>query len=178
MLKPKWVTVAGISGIVIGCLGIIGSIQLIMTPFIMKFQSEIFSTIQKTAESQIQKQPERMRNAASSPKEVFSMINKMWDVPEWFSWWCVTAGILSIVFSGFQVFASIWFWQVKKKAVKLFFIATGIVVLFVITEIIVNISANSFIGMSMISGNIFWIIINVGLLIPVAVCNKNVFTTE
>lgn len=189
MQKPKWVTVVGVFGIVIGCLGMIGAIQTIMMPVMIKFQSEMFSSMQEiVVEAEKEEQQKKMAEQESGtssqrsseesdipPEEVFNMFNKMWAMPEWFGIWCVTAGIISIILSGFQIFASVWFLQVKKMAVKLFCLAIASLMLFSVVEIIVSASTGSFMGMSMIGGAIFWFVANGSLLIPIATCDKSVF---
>ena len=109
MKRPGWVTVVGVLGIIMGCLGLLGAGQTIMMPRIMEFQRQMFSGIERAIENE-QKQseskgtppkqgghPQRGRGTAPAdwpPKEFLGLFNKMLAVPDWFNTWLVVSGIL------------------------------------------------------------------------------------
>jgi len=164
MKRPTWVIVVGIFGIIMGCFGLLGAVQTMMMPTIMEFQKEIFTEVQKELEKQ-----------QDSPEEVFSMFNKMWNVPPWFDTWSIATGIIGMFVAGFYIFASIYLLQIKKSAVKLFYTAVGISIGFAILKGAVVISTMTFVVFSIMFFGFFGIVINIILLAVVATADKQAF---
>ncbi|HIJ65077.1 MAG TPA: hypothetical protein HPP77_03930 [Candidatus Hydrogenedentes bacterium] len=173
MERPTWATVVGIVGIILGCFGIIGAGQLAMMPKMMELQKEMFSAMEKTMAQ------EAARSGGPMPPVApFKAFQKMWDFPEWFGTWCVVAGFLALFVSGFYVFASIRLIQVKPSAIKLFYTAAGIAIGFTLLRGVVAMAAESFMGLGMLMGGMFGLVINVVLLIVVATADKEAFSSQ
>ncbi len=170
MKRPTWATVVGIIGIIMGGFGILGGGQLMIMPKMMEMQKEIWSAVQESIEKQEATSPQQV-----PPKEMFQAFEKMWDAPEWFGTWCVAAGLIALLVSGFYLFASIHILQVKRTAVRLFYCAASLSIAFTLVKAVVALGATSFIGMSMMFGGILSLVINVVLLVVVATGNKDAF---
>lgn len=191
MKRPGWVTVVGVLGIIMGCLGLLGAGQTIMMPRIMEFQRQMFSGIERAIENE-QKQseskgtppkqgghPQRGRGTAPAdwpPKEFLGLFNKMLAVPDWFNTWLVVSGILGLLVSGFSLYAAIVLLQLKRHAVTLFYFAAGISIGFSVVKAAVALSAASFLGLSLVAGGTFGIVVNGVLLIVTATADKRAFT--
>ncbi len=173
MKRPTWATVVGVLGIIFGCFGVIGAGQLMMMPKMMEMQKEMFSSMQESMEKQETTDPQQ-----TAPKEMFKTMEKMWDVPDWFDTYCVVAGIAALFVSGFYVFASIRLLQTKPTAIKLFYSAAGLDIGFTVLKSVVAMTAASFMGMGMMMGGMFGLVITVVLLIVVATGNKEAFAKQ
>ncbi len=165
MKRPTWVTVVGVCGIVLGCFGLLGSVQAMMMPTVMEFQKEIFAGLQ-----------EEMGRQQEGGEKVFEALNKMWDVPEWFNTWSVAAGVIGLFVSGFYIIASIFLLQIKRSSIQLFYTALSICICFALVKGIVAVSAMTIMGMSMMVWSVLGLIINIILLAVVATSDKKVFS--
>lgn len=170
MKRPRWATVVGIIGIIIGCMGIVGAGQSIMMPKMLDMQ-KAFWTEMKTSMAQYDiSEPEQM----PSP-EVMRMMESMWDIPGWFDAFCLFAGLAAPVVCILYIFACIRLLQVSPTAIRLFYTAAGIAIGFSALKILLVMAALSFMGMSMIVGSLLGIVINVILLVVVATKDKTAF---
>ena len=70
---------------------------------------------------------------------------------------------------------SFYLMQIKKTAISLFYMAGGGSIIFSVVKGFMAVSAMSFMGISLVFGDVFGIIVNIILLIVVASGNKNAF---
>ncbi len=164
MKRPAWATVIGIIGIIIGVLGLFGSVQTMVMPQLMEFQKAFFEGMQ-----------ESMKENNKTPEALMDMMNMMWDVPEWFGTWSILTGIAAFIISGFYIFASISLLMLKRYAVRLFYTVIGVCIGFTVIKMAVYLSLMSFLGISMITGGLIGITIDVILLIVVITADKQIF---
>jgi hypothetical protein len=169
--RPTWATVVGIMGIIIGCFGLLGGAQFMMMPQMMDMQQEMWSGMQSSIEAQ-----SATNSQALPPAEMFSMMEKMWNTPDWFDTYCLFAGIVALFVSGFYMFASIRLLQTKHNAINLFYWAVGLTIGFAIVKAVVAMAAMSYMGMSMMMGGLFGIVIHIVLLIVVITGKKEAFS--
>jgi hypothetical protein len=99
----------------------------------------------------------------------------MWDFPEWYGTWSIISGILILFVSAFFLFASIRLLQIKPSSIKLFYWAAGSKIALSVLMIAVTISAMSFMGIAMLFGGVFGIVIDIVLIVVVATGNKAAF---
>ncbi|MHC4253853.1 MAG: hypothetical protein ACYS9X_32470 [Planctomycetota bacterium] len=170
MQRPTWVTIVGVMGIVLGCLGVIGGGQTMIMPKMLEMQKKMMSGMQESLEKQQSTRPQAM-----PPKAVFKMMEDMWDVPEWFGTYCIAAGVVGLLVSGFLVFACIQLLQTKPTAIGLMYLALGLDVSFAALRGVVAVSTMSFMGMAMMMGGMFGGVISAVLLIVVATSDKEAF---
>ena len=171
MKRPTWVTIVGIMGIVFGCFGILGNGQMMIMPKMLKLQKKIWSGMKESFEKQEAKRPQ-----SGPPKAMLEAMEDMCDVPPWFGTYCVVAGIVSLLVSGFYVFASIQLLQTKSAAIKLFYSALGLDIGFTILKAGVAVASMSFMGMAMMMGGMFGVVVSVVMLVVVATGDKTAFT--
>lgn len=185
MKRPTWATVVGILGVIFGCLGILSAGSEMMMPKMMKFQKQMFSDIQKIIEEDIEKQSakqsyqkDKHRGDAEIPLKIFKAISQMWDFPEWYGTWSIIAGILKLLISALYLLASIRLLQIKLSAIKLFYWAAGSSVALGLLKAGVALSVASFMGIAMMFGGFFGIVIDIVLIIVVANGNKAAFYSQ
>jgi len=185
MKRPTWATVVGILGVIFGCLGILSAGSEMMMPKMMKFQKQMFSDIQKIIEEDIEKQSakqsyqkDKHRGDAEIPLKIFKAISQMWDFPEWYGTWSIIAGILKLLISALYLLASIRLLQIKLSAIKLFYWAAGSSVALGVLKAGVALSVASFMGIAMMFGGFFGIVIDIVLIIVVASGNKAAFYSQ
>jgi len=172
--KPSWPKVVGILGIIFGAFGVIGGAQLMATPSIMEFQKGMMSNMEKLSE----RQDFNRRNSGPPPKEVFKMVKKMWDTPEWFDTWCMVGGALAVIISGFYVFAAIRILQIKPGATGLFYSAAGLAIALALVKVAVAVSLGSLMSIGMMVGAIVGGIADIVLFIVVASGSKEMFAAQ
>jgi hypothetical protein len=174
MKRPTWATVVGVLGIILSSLGVLGAGQFMMMPKMMQFQKEMMAGMQESMEKQESTKDREMM----PPKEMFKMFEKMWDTPEWYATWCIVAGLLSLLISGFYLFASITLLQVKPSAIRLFYTAVGLSIGLALLKGFAAASAMSFMGLAMLFGSMCGVVIDIVLVIVVATGDKEAFIRE
>jgi hypothetical protein len=172
MKKPTWAKVVGVIGIILGCFGLLGASQTIIMPKTIEMQKTMMPQMQE----RMQKSIESQNLSPEQVQQTMRMMQEMWqDTPEWFNTWCIVSGIIALLIAVFYIYVSIGILRVQTSAIKMFYIAAGISICFAIIKGLVAMKALSFIGMSIMGGGIFGIIINIILLIVVAKGDKQAF---
>ena len=106
---------------------------------------------------------------------MFKIMEKMWDAPDWYDTWNLVVGMITLAVSGFYLFSAICLLQLKKYAIKLFYVAFAISIVFTVLKIVVAMVAMPSMGIFIFFGGTFGLIVNTVLLIVVATNNKEVF---
>lgn len=178
--KPTWVTVVAIITIVFSSFGILGGSQEIIMPQMLEFQKKMFTTMTEEFKREMEKQPEPQDPSAQQVQktmlELFTMIESMFNFPEWYKSWMVVSGILSLLINGFYLLAAIWFMQLKRRAIPLIYTALAFSITLSITKVVVAVNALSAFAMMMMSGGIIAIVIELVLLIVILTSDKECFT--
>ncbi|MBI9075415.1 MAG: hypothetical protein JEZ02_08405 [Desulfatibacillum sp.] len=179
MTRPGWVTAVGIIGIVMACFGLLGAVQQLIMPSMLHFQQEMMGGIQEEIKKDIAKQQEAYENGESTtappPVAVFEMMEKMWNMPEWFRTWAMIAGILQAVVCGFILYACLLLLQLKKSAIKIFYWSAGLKMAMAILNIAAAFLAMSFMGFAMAAGGGVSIVVFGVLSIVVVTGDKSAF---
>ena len=154
-------------------------------PKIFKFQQQMFSDFEQIIETEIEKQRAKQSDEGGenpvdveSTKGFFESFSKMWDFPDWYGTWSIISGILILFVSAFYLLASIRLLQIKPSAISLFYGAAGSKIALSILMTAVALSAMSFIGIVMLFGAVFGIVIDIVLIIVVASGNKAAFYSQ
>lgn len=179
--KPTWITVIGVLGIVFGSFGIVGALQLAVTPTILKAQMQMFHGMEKMARQQAQRPrdprdlPRRPR--AAPPPEVFRILEQFLEMPAWFAAWCIVSGLVGAGLCTFYLIAAIRILQVKRNGPRLFYFAAGSTIAWAAVDSAVALSTGKIWGVSMLVGNVFGAVVDVVLLVIVATSDKRIFAT-
>lgn len=173
MNRPPWVTIVGIFGIILGSFGILGGGQMMTAPLMMDFQQAFMTDMQGSMN-----QAAAQSQGGPNPVVFNTMMQRMFQVPDWFRTWCIAAGIVSAMVSGYYVFASIRLLQMAPTAVRTFCTAAGIAIFWGVARTSVAIASMSVMAFNFIGGAMFGIVINVVLLIVVATGDKTAFDPE
>lgn len=164
MDKPTWVKVIGILAIVFGCLGILGSMNMIVMPKIMQFQASLFESIEKEA-----------RHDPQFPSEMMKVLKEFWDMPPWMQTWAIVFGCVWIVVNVFYLLSGIMLLQMKPYSVRLIIFALGLKMLVGVVQGVTAVSDGSLIGFMFMAGSIFGFVIDLVLLIVVLISDKRAF---
>jgi len=193
MKRPAWATVVGVLGIIFSCTGILGAGYEIMMPGMMKMQKEVFGAMQK---DMTRKPPAQKADSVPSeseepsaaggqtapapgpPMEMFKVMEKMWDTPEWFGTWMVVGGTLKLLLCALYLFASIFLLQTKRFAIPMFYCAAGSSIALGVVKGVLAVLILPFIGMMVMFGGMFGVAIDVVLVAVVATGNKDAFLPQ
>ena len=185
MKRPTWATVVGVLGIIFGCMGILAAGSEMMMPKMLEFQKQMLSDIEKIVEAEMEKEkakhPDRIgkhQGDVEFPIGIFKTISKMWEFPEWYGTWSIIAGILKLLVSALYLLASIRLLQIKQSAIKLFYWAAGTSIALGLLKAGAALMAASFMGIAMMFGGFFGIVIDIVLIIVVASGNKAAFYNQ
>ncbi|MES0490123.1 MAG: hypothetical protein ABUK01_09035 [Leptospirales bacterium] len=171
--RPTWATVIGILGIIVASFGMLGGMNEIITPSIMKLQEGIFNTVEKGFSN-----IEMPSGSQSKDNPFTTMTKKMKDIfqlPPWFATYSITSGILKLLLCGLYLFASIGLLQMKPASIRLFYIATGSSIILNVVKGIIAVSALSFLGGTMIVLGSVGVVIDIVFIAVVASGNKEGF---
>ncbi len=182
MKRPTWVTVVGVLGIIFSCLGILGAGQEMIMPKMLEMQKEMLSDFEKMIEAEMEKERDKQsnnqggrRSGAEFPMGMFKSVTKMFDFPEWYGTWSIISGIIKLAISALFLLASICLLQLKPSSIRFFYWVAGSSIALGVIKGAVAVLAVSFIGIAMMFGGIFGIIIDIILIIVVATGNKAAF---
>jgi hypothetical protein len=164
MKKPTWVKVIGVLGIIFGCLGLFGSMNMMIMPTMFDFQKAIFEAAMEEA-----------RHDPGFPRDLMDKIKEMWEFPDWFGTWAVVFGIAGLLVSGFYLLAAIWLLQLKRSADKIMMWALGVSISLALLQIITIIPACGFIVIAIIGGCVLSIVIDMVLLLVILTSDRSVF---
>jgi len=177
---PTWVTVVAIIAIIFSSFGILGGTQEIIMPQMVEFQKQMFSTMTEEFKREIEKQPAPSDPGAQQVQQsvlhMFELIEQMFNFPDWYKSWMVVSGILSLLVNGFYLLATIWFMQLRRRAIPLIYAAFGLSIALGITKVVVAVNALSSVAMFMMAGGLIAIVIELVLLIVVLSSDKKCFT--
>lgn len=167
MNKPTWVKVIGILGIIFGCFGIWGSLNIMVMPYMVHFQQDIIGAAMDQA-----------RNDPEFPERLGEIMESLFEMPDWFNVWALFFGIAGLLVTGYYLLASIWLLQVKPSADKLMISALLISIILAIIQAITAALAGGFIAIMFIIGGVFSIIIDLVLLIVVLTSDRSIFSRD
>jgi hypothetical protein len=164
MEKPTWIKVIGILGIIFGCTGILGSLQMMIMPKMFEFQQEIMGAAMDQA-----------RHDPDFPRELEGVLTSMWDLPEWFDVWAIIFGIIGLLVAGFYLLAAIQLLQAKTSADKLMIAALLISIFVAIVQALTIVTSGSFMAIMIMMGAAFSIIIDLVFLIVILTSDRSIF---
>lgn len=165
MDRPTWVTVIGVLMVIFGVLGIFGSGQLMFMPKMMEWQQSVMG---KAMEQAQQKNPDS--------KEIIDELQKMWDMPDSTKTTIMIMGFISLLVTGFYLFAGISLLQMKANAIKIAYWALGVSMGFTFLQAMFAMSTSSIFGMFLIIGGVVSLTIDTVLLLVIILNDKTPFT--
>jgi hypothetical protein len=116
MRKPGWVTTVGILGIILGGMGLLGSIQALSFNSLMAAQQQMLRTMGSRSDT------EPGAQVATFFADLLS------GVPAWFGKWMVGAGLAGLVVFGAYLLASVRLFRVRPGAVPGFCWISAVVI--------------------------------------------------
>lgn len=178
--RPSWVTVVGVMGIISASLGIINAGQEIFLPEIMAFQKKMFIQMQDSMEPSVEQHEANAAEGASgaqgvAPEPMFNPFLDMFDTPDWFVIYSRISGVSKVFICAFYLLACIFLLQMRHIAIRLFYWASGLSIALALVKVGIGIFATSALGISLVSGGVYSVLIDGVLLMIVAIANKEAF---
>ena len=177
---PTWVTVVGILAILFGALGVLRGAQQMVMPQMLEMQKEFIANMTEFV-------AEKSRNTGNSKtprgepidhEKIFGAFEELMIFPDWMKTWSPLIGAVSMLVAGLYLFSGVLLLMTKPVAIKLFYAALGLSVLWaIIMGVIFGMSGNTML-MAQLPGNVISIIIDIVLLSVVLSANKDVFVKK
>jgi len=164
MEKPTWVKVIGVLAIIFGCTGILGSIQLMFTPWMFDLQQDIMDIAMDEA-----------RRDPEFPDRMADKISSIWNLPAWFDTWAVVFGLAGLAVAVFYLLAAIRFIQVKPGADRILMWALGVSMLLAVLQAVTIVTAGSFMAIMFTAGAAFSLVIDLVLMVVIATSDRSLF---
>jgi hypothetical protein len=168
MKRPKWVTVIGVLGIILGVLGLFNAAQTVTLPSQIEMQKQLLESMTTAARG------ERGQQAAT---DQFKTIADRFigTPPAWLGSACVALGIAGALVNLAYAFAGISLLRMKRFAIKLLYATLVASIVFSIVRGATYATALSMMGMSMLFSNLLGAAIDVVLIVVVATADKASF---
>jgi hypothetical protein len=172
--KPRWHIVVGTIVMVFGGMGLVGGVELMMSPKMFAQQKQVMENMQKDMAST---RPGH-RNPGQPPKGFFKVFSDLYDTPEWFGSWCLIGGMSGMLVSGLYGVSGFRLLKIKRGAVGLFYLATGLSMAYTLVQVGVGLAMMSMLGMLLVGSGVIGGIIDVVLISVVANKDKEMFNTQ
>jgi hypothetical protein len=172
--KPRWHIVVGTIVMVFGGMGLVGGVELMVSPRLFAQQKQVMDNMQKDMESA----RSGRRNPGQPPKEFFKVFSDLYETPEWFGSWCLIGGISGMLVSGLYGVSGFRLLKIKRGAVGLFYLATGLSMAYALVQVGVGLAMMSLLGMLLVGSGIIGGIIDIVLIAVVANKDKEMFNTQ
>lgn len=177
MKRPRWVSIIAIFGIVLSCLGIYATSQSLLFSRLMEFQRKIDANIQEMLDK-FETRGDSLDVKSTITRESLEFQKKMYVMPNWFYKWSIIFGIIGFTIYGLFLFASLWFYMMKKRSIILFYIAIGFVIVFTLLKAYYSMFTETLFGYVFVAESLFMAVVNIVLIIVFALSDKEVFATN
>ncbi|WP_125250354.1 hypothetical protein [Leptospira wolffii] len=169
MKSDRWPKVIGILGILLGSIGTCSNQYLLLLPKATETQRAMFQKMAPVADTSLDQEK------FSTLADEFDRMTKM---EPWFEKWCYIGGSLGILISLFYIFSSIWLLLLKKGAIRYFYFASAVDILFSLTKGIVAFYGPSASGVMSFAQSLVGIGFVAVLLFITASSDQTVFQEE
>ena len=174
MERPAWVTVTGILGILFAVVGLLGAAQMVFFPRFLEAQRQVADELENSASSDSGVKKDTPSKSSAAVATARSM-KKILNVPAWFKPLSSMSGVVELAVSGFYLFASIQFLSLTRRGLDLFRWALGVSMAFHILKGVAAVASLSILGLALVGGSLFWIVVNGVLFLTVAFGDHKVF---
>ena len=178
MEKPTWVTVTGILGIVFAVFGVLGAAQMLFLPKIGEMQKQSMGTYTGKFQQEIQKESDQRAASGRPPldvKRIFQAVAHLWDVPDWFKPFTAVSALVGLMVSAFYLYASLKLLGCNYRGLSLFKWALGVSAVFHALKGVVAVASLTVLGIPLVIGSVFWLVVNLGLYLAVRMGDKKAF---
>ncbi len=164
MEKPTWVKVIGVLGIIFGCTGILGSLQMFIMPQMYHFWQDLFEAVEEEA-----------RYDPEYPAEMMERMKCLWQVPDWIGTWAIVFGALGVLVAAFYLISAIMLLQVKPGGARLMIAALVASMVLAIVQAATIATAGGFIAIAFTMGAAFSFVIDLVLLVIILTSDRTIF---
>jgi len=151
--RPRWATIVGVIGAILGAGGALGSAQTMFMPQMLENQRELFE--------QVAEAEKREGGGAFS-----AFTEEFFEFPEWFEEWSLVNGLVGVALSGGCLLASILLLSVRPGTPRLFVLFCSLSVLWHGVRFAVGAMGTGILAWGLLPGAVFGAVIH-GVLIAV-----------
>jgi hypothetical protein len=170
------VTVTGVLGILFAIVGLLGAAQMVFFPRLWETHKTVMdtsATSQDLPGSRVFGDPKN--DGRPSGEGLMGVARQAFDLPAWFKPLSPISGVVELGVAGFYLFASIQLMSMTHRGLGLFRWALGISTLFHLLRGAAAISSLSILGLALVGGSLFWIVVNTVLFLTVQFGDKRAF---
>lgn len=177
MKRFRWVSIIAIFGVVLSCLGIYATSQSLLFSRLMEFQEKIDANIQEMLDK-FEIRGDSLDVKSTLTRESLELRSKMYVMPDWFYKWSIISEIIGFPIYGLFLFASLWFYMMKKRSIILFYIAVSLVIVFTLLKAYSSMFTETLFGYIFVGESLFMAVVNIVLIIVFALGDKEVFAAN
>jgi hypothetical protein len=170
--RPRWATVVGVIGLLVGGLGTLSGAQNIFMPQMLEMQKEMFESLSTPPTKSDATQP-----PMAFPPELAKTLERQFEVPEWFATWSQVNGIVGVLLSAGCIVGSILLLVVRPSGVSLFVVFSMGSLAWHGVRAVVAFQASSFMVMSAIGAAVLGIVIHGSLLLAVKLGDRSAYSS-
>jgi len=175
MKRPTWATIIGVLAIIFGIIGILSGAQEMAMPSMIETQKEVQKEMMSNLASGANGIP---APPAAGVANMMEAMNTQLELPEWYMSWAPIMGLLSIVIASIYLASGVFLLIVKQFAVKLFYVAIGLSILWAAIQAVIFEKTGVGIIMAQMAGSVASLAIDIVLLFVVLFCSKEAFSPE
>lgn len=167
MTRPTWATIVGVLGIAFGALGMMNAGQTAILPQMLEWQRGFMHEMT----SSIPSQPNgpKGEDVAKALDSIFG------PVPGWFKPWSLAVGLIGLLNAVAYTYAMISLLLMKRFAVRLIYLCSGLGILLAVARGVAGIRALSFFGLNLMMSSAVSVAFHCVLLLVIAVNVKDTF---
>jgi hypothetical protein len=164
--RPVWVSVTGALGVLFAVLGMLGAFQGLLFP-------RGFGAVDAAAETS-------SMDGASGPKsgQTTALARQVFDLRNWFKPLSPVSRTVGFLIAAFYLLASLRLMSMKRRGLRLFQWALLVSTLFHLLRASAAIASLSILGLALVGGSVFWLVVNGALLGVVRLNDCSVFQGE
>lgn len=189
--RPGWVTTVAVLGIIFGALGIFGSGQSIIMPFVMRMQMDMMQEMESSfnalppATTPLPTSPadtdvdatdtDASMTPPPGPPAPFGIMRRMFVMPDWFPAWSVVSGGLGLILSVFYIVAGVLLLGMKRGGLTLLYWTLALRIVLRVVGVGMLIAAMSFMLMGLLLTTVLGLVADAVVLVVAAVGDKSAF---
>ena len=168
MNRPTWATIVGILGIVFGGIGLMNAVNTAILPYLLEWQKGFMQSF-------IDSMP-AAKNGDAAGQDPAAMFETLWGpMPSWFKIWCLVVGLLGIALSAAYIYSAISMLQMKRQAIRLFYLFSGAAIVLALTRGIVAALAVRMMGLNVLMASVASIAFHIVMMLVVQTSNKSAY---
>lgn len=175
MERPTWATTVATIGLILGCLGVLGSAQTAFMPDMIDMQRDMLDAI---AEADRGSESGGSASGDALSRDFIEGFAEQLEVPVWFETSSRINGLVGVVLSAGCVFASILLLVMRPNAVILFAVVSAGSLIWHVVRGAVALEAGGFFAGSAIGGAALGFVVHAGLLLTLGCSDRSAYSAS